>query len=36
LFALVRDGVVTYEDAMEIASRPQDLTVQLREGGVLA
>ena len=36
LFALVRDGVVTYEDAMAIASRPQDLTVQLRDGGVLA
>ena len=36
LFSLVRDGVVTYEDAMAIASRPQDLTVELRDAGVLA
>ncbi len=34
LFALVRDGVVTYEDACLVATNPQDLTVELRGAGV--
>ncbi len=36
LFGLVRDGIVTYEDALAIASRPQDLTVALRGARVIA
>ena len=35
LFVLVRDGIVTYEDACSVASRPQDLTVELRAAGVV-
>jgi twitching motility protein PilT len=35
LFQLVRDGLVTYEDACSVASRPQDLTVELRGAGVV-
>ncbi len=35
LFQLVRDGEVTYQDAVSIASRPQDLTVSLRNAGVI-
>lgn len=35
LFQLVSDGIVTYEDACSVASRPQDLTVALRAAGVV-
>jgi len=35
LYSLVADGVVTFEDAISIASRPQDLTVALRSAGVI-
>lgn len=35
LFALVRDGVVTYDDACGVATNPHDLTVALRGAGVL-
>ena len=35
LFALVRSGEVAYEDALAIASRPHDLSVQLRNAGVI-
>lgn len=34
LFELVRDGVIAYEDALTIATKPQDLTVNLRGSGV--
>jgi twitching motility protein PilT len=34
LFALVRDGDVSFDDAVAIASRPHDLTVSLRNAGV--
>jgi len=34
LFTLVSEGQVSYQDAIAIASRPQDLTVQLRNAGV--
>ena len=34
LFRLIRDGVVSYEDACSVASNPQDLTVELRGAGV--
>ncbi|HWS58514.1 MAG TPA: PilT/PilU family type 4a pilus ATPase [Actinotalea sp.] len=34
LFALIRDGVVSYDDALTVASNPQDLTVALRSAGV--
>ncbi|HQY34068.1 PilT/PilU family type 4a pilus ATPase [Actinotalea sp.] len=34
LFALIRDGVVSYDDALTVASNPQDLTVSLRGAGV--
>ncbi|QTE30300.1 type IV pilus twitching motility protein PilT [Pengzhenrongella sicca] len=36
LFMLVRDGIVTYEDACLVASNPQDLTVELRAAGLVA
>lgn len=36
LFALVRDGVVTYEEALSVASSPHDLTVELRGSGIVA
>ena len=36
LFALVRDGVVTYDEAMNAASNPQDLTVELRGAGIIS
>ncbi|WP_430868559.1 type IV pilus twitching motility protein PilT [Demequina aurantiaca] len=35
LFQLVRDGEVGFEDAVAIASRPHDLTVTLRNAGVI-
>ncbi|WP_221654365.1 type IV pilus twitching motility protein PilT [Actinotalea ferrariae] len=35
LFRLIRDGVVTYEDACLVASNPQDLTVELRGAGIM-
>ena len=35
LLTLIRDGVVTYEDACTVASNPQDLTVELRGAGIL-
>ena len=34
LFHLIKDGVVTYEDACTVASNAQDLTVALRAAGV--
>jgi twitching motility protein PilT len=34
LFHLIRDGVVSYEDACTVATKPQDLTVLLRGAGV--
>ena len=36
LFGLVSDGVVAYDDAIAIASRPHDLAVTLRNAGVIA
>ena len=36
LFALVRDGVVTYAEACAVASNPHDLTVELRGAGLVA
>jgi twitching motility protein PilT len=36
LSALVRNGVVSVEDALSASSRPQDLTVELRRLGVAA
>ncbi len=36
LFHLVSQGLVTYEDAIAIASRPHDLSVTLRNAGVIA
>lgn len=35
LFHLVSDGTVSYEDACTVATRPQDLTVELRAAGVV-
>lgn len=35
LFALVRDAVVTYEDALAVASNPHDLTLELRSAGLV-
>ena len=35
LFQMVRDGVITYEDALTVSTKPQDLTVQLRGAGVV-
>ena len=36
LTALIRDGVVTLDDAMSAASNPHDLTVELRRLGLVA
>ncbi|WP_084101880.1 type IV pilus twitching motility protein PilT [Demequina sp. NBRC 110051] len=36
LFRLVADGSVTLDDAVSIASRPHDLTVTLKNAGVIA
>lgn len=36
LTALVRDGVLTLQDAMAVASRPHDLSVELRRLGLVA
>ena len=36
LTALIRDGVVTLDDAMSAASSPHDLTVELRRLGLVA
>ncbi len=35
LFRLIRDGVVSYEDACLVSSNPQDLTVELRGAGIM-
>ena len=35
LFTMIRDGIITYEDACTVASNPQDLTVELRGAGIL-
>jgi twitching motility protein PilT len=36
LVALIRDGVVTVDDAMAVATSPHDLTVELRRMGLVA
>jgi len=36
LFALVRDDVITYEEAISASSNPHDLTVELRAAGIVA
>jgi twitching motility protein PilT len=36
LFTLVRDQVISYEEAMATASNPHDLTVELRGAGVVS
>jgi twitching motility protein PilT len=36
LVALIRDGVVTLDDAMHVSSNPHDLTVELRRLGLVA
>ncbi|HEY0118384.1 MAG TPA: type IV pilus twitching motility protein PilT [Cellulomonas sp.] len=36
LFRLVRDDVVTYDEAMTASSNPHDLTVELKSAGILA
>jgi twitching motility protein PilT len=36
LVALVRDGVVTVDDAAAVASKPHDLSVELRRLGLVA
>jgi twitching motility protein PilT len=35
LFRLVKDGTVSYDEALSVASNPQDLTVELRGAGVI-
>ncbi|MCU1432144.1 MAG: twitching motility protein [Actinotalea sp.] len=35
LFTMIRDGIITYEDACTVATNPQDLTVELRGAGIL-
>jgi len=35
LFALVRDDVITYEEALTASSNPHDLTVELKAAGIL-
>ncbi|MCL3862649.1 type IV pilus twitching motility protein PilT [Actinotalea sp. K2] len=35
LFRLIREEIVSYEDACTVASNPQDLTVELRGAGIL-
>jgi twitching motility protein PilT len=35
LFELVRTEVISYDDAVSIASRPHDLSVQLKNAGVV-
>lgn len=35
LFTLVRDAVVTFEEALAVASNPHDLTVELRGAGIV-
>lgn len=36
LFGLVRDDVITYEEALAASSNPHDLTVELKAAGVVA
>jgi twitching motility protein PilT len=36
LVRLVGDGEVTYEEALAVATNPQDLTVELRAVGLIA
>lgn len=36
LFELIRDDIVTYEEACSVASNPQDLTVELRAAGLVS
>jgi twitching motility protein PilT len=36
LFHLVRDDVITYEEAMSASSNPHDLTVELRQAGLVS
>jgi twitching motility protein PilT len=36
LFQLIRDDVVTYEEACSVATNPQDLTVELRGAGLVS
>jgi twitching motility protein PilT len=36
LVLLIRDGVVSLDDAMAVASNPHDLTVELRRLGLVA
>ncbi|MBD8059935.1 type IV pilus twitching motility protein PilT [Cellulomonas sp. JH27-2] len=36
LFQLVRDNVITYEEAVSASSNPHDLTVELRQAGLVA
>ena len=35
LFRLVRDDVVTYDEAMSASSNPHDLTVELKAAGII-
>jgi len=36
LFQLVRDNVITYEEAVSASSNPHDLTVELRQAGLVS
>ena len=36
LYSLVHDAVVTYEEALAVATNPHDLTVELRGAGIVA
>ncbi len=36
LFQLIRDDVITYEEACSVATNPQDLTVELRGAGLMS
>ncbi len=36
LFNLVRDDVITYDEALAASSNPHDLTVELRQAGIVA
>ncbi|MGV8976772.1 MAG: type IV pilus twitching motility protein PilT [Cellulomonas sp.] len=36
LFQLIRDDVITYEEACSVATNPQDLTVELRGAGLVS
>ena len=36
LFELVRDDVITYDEALAASTSPHDLTVELRQAGLVS